>query len=71
VAAKIATTPETSDHTSIKQRVDHVDAEGKTAQLEAANGGSVAGSEAAAGLEESRGCVRSKTVAGRTRRVKA
>jgi hypothetical protein len=33
--------------------VDHVEAEGKTAQLEAANGGSVAGCEAAAGLEES------------------
>jgi hypothetical protein len=33
--------------------VDHVEAEGKYAQLEAANGGSVAGSEAAAGLEES------------------
>jgi hypothetical protein len=33
--------------------VDHVEAEGKSAQLEAANGGSVAGSEAAAGLEES------------------
>ena len=52
VAAKIAATPETSDYTSIKQRLDHVEAEGKTAQLEAAEGGSVAGSQAAAGLEE-------------------
>jgi hypothetical protein len=33
--------------------VDHVEAEGKSAQLEAASGGSVAGSEASAGLEES------------------
>jgi hypothetical protein len=53
VAAKIAETPETSDYTSIKQRVDHVEARGNTAELEAASGGSVAGSQAAAGLEES------------------
>jgi hypothetical protein len=53
VAAKIAETPETSDYTSIKQRVDHVEAQGKTAELEAARDGSVAGSQAAAGLEES------------------
>ena len=53
VAAKVAKTPETSDYTSIKQRVDHVDAQGKTAELEAASDGSVAGSQAAVGLEES------------------
>jgi hypothetical protein len=53
VAAKVAATPETSDYTSIKQRVDHVDAQGKTDQLEALKGGSAAGSQAAAGLEES------------------
>jgi hypothetical protein len=53
VAAQVAATPETSDYTSIKQRVDHVDAQGKTDQLEAAKGGSAAGSQAAAGLEES------------------
>jgi hypothetical protein len=41
VAAKIATTPETSDYTSIKRRVDNVEAEGKTLELEAARGGSV------------------------------
>jgi hypothetical protein len=52
VAAKIATTPETSDYTSIKQRVEHVEAQGKTAELEAAENGSVAGSRAAGGLEE-------------------
>jgi hypothetical protein len=52
VAARIATTPETSDYTSIKQRVEHVEAQGKTAELEAAEGGSVAGSRAAGGLEE-------------------
>jgi putative transposase len=53
VAAKVATTPETSNFTSIKQRVDHVEAQGKTAELAAAEGGSVAGSRASAGLEES------------------
>ena len=52
MAAKIATTPETSDYTSIKQRVEHLEAQGKTAELEAADGGSVAGSRAAGGLEE-------------------
>jgi hypothetical protein len=53
VAAKVADTPETSGYTSIKQRVDHAEVQGKTAQLEAAEGVSVAGSHAAAGLQES------------------
>jgi hypothetical protein len=53
VAAQVAETPETSEHTSIKQRLEHVDTPGKTVQLEAALGGSVAGSRASAGLEES------------------
>jgi hypothetical protein len=53
VAAKLAKTPETSEYTSIKQRLDHVDAHGATARLEAAQDGSVAGSCAAGGLEES------------------
>ena len=53
VAAKFADTPETSDYTSIKQRVDHAEVQGKTAQLQAAKDGSVAGSQAAAGVEES------------------
>ena len=44
---------ETSDHTSIKQRLEHVEAEGQTDQLEAASQGSALGSLAAAGLEES------------------
>jgi hypothetical protein len=35
------------------QRVDHVATSGRTAQLEAAKGGSVAGSQSAVGLEES------------------
>ena len=52
IAAKIAETPETSDHTSIQQRLEHVEAQGQTGQLEAATDGSVAGSLAAAGLEE-------------------
>jgi hypothetical protein len=53
VAAQVAETLETSEHTSIKQRLEHVDAQGKTAQLKASLGGSVAGSRASAGLEES------------------
>ncbi len=52
VAAKVTEVPETSEHTSIKQRVDHIKANDTTAQLEAAKGGSVAGSQAASGLEE-------------------
>ena len=52
VAASIAEVPETSEHTSIKQRVDHVQEQGRTADLQAAQAGSVAGSRAAAGLEE-------------------
>jgi REP element-mobilizing transposase RayT len=53
VAAGIAKVPETSNHTSIKERLDHVKAEGRTEDLKAAKSGSVAGSEASAGLEES------------------
>jgi REP element-mobilizing transposase RayT len=53
IAAQIADTPETSDHTSIKQRLEHVEADGQTARLETASQGSVAGSLAAAGLEDS------------------
>jgi hypothetical protein len=52
VPAQIADLPETSDYTSVKQRVDHIKAEGRPAQLEAAKAGSVAGSLAASGLEE-------------------
>jgi hypothetical protein len=53
VAAGIADVPEASEHTSIKQRVDHVQAQGRSNDLAAARGGSVAGSAAAAGIEES------------------
>jgi hypothetical protein len=52
VAAGIAMAPETSQYTSIKTRVEHVEAQGQTDHLEAARGGSVAGSRAAVGLEE-------------------
>lgn len=47
VAANIADTPEGSKYTSIKARVEHVAAQGQ-----AAASGSVAGSRAASGLEE-------------------
>ena len=53
IAAGISEVPEASAHTSIKERVDHVQAQGRTEDLKAARTGSVAGSAAAAGLEES------------------
>jgi hypothetical protein len=53
VAAGIAEVPEASPYTSIKRRVEHVEAQGQTARLKAAAAGSVAGSRAAGGLEES------------------
>jgi hypothetical protein len=53
VAARIAAVPEISEHTSIKARVEHVEAQGQIARLEAATGGSVAGPRAAGGPEES------------------
>jgi hypothetical protein len=53
VAAGIAKAPETSKHTSIKERVDHVKAQGRTKDLKAARKGSAAGSKASAKLEES------------------
>jgi hypothetical protein len=52
VTAKIADVPETSEYTSVKQRVHHIKVEGRTSQLEAAKAGNVAGSLAATGLEE-------------------
>ena len=53
VAAGISAVPETSEYTSISTRVEHVEAQGQTDRLEAAVQGSVAGSLAAGGLEES------------------
>ena len=53
VAAGIAEVPEASAHTSIKERIEHVKAQGRTQDLKAARKGSVAGSKAAAGLEDS------------------
>jgi hypothetical protein len=52
LAAGIAETPEKSPHTSIKQRVDHVQEQGKLDSLKAARQGSVAGSKAAGNLEQ-------------------
>jgi hypothetical protein len=53
VAAGIATVPEASPHTSIKTRVEHVNEQGRTADLHTAARGGVAGSRASAGMEES------------------
>jgi hypothetical protein len=44
---------EASEHTSIKERVDHVKAQGRTADLKAERTGSLASSNASAGMEES------------------
>ena len=52
VAAGIAAAPETSRHTSVRQRVRHAKAKGKLAALKAARSGSVAGSRAAGDVEE-------------------
>ena len=52
VAASVAEVPEASKHTSIKQRVEHVQQQGRTDDLQAAKDGTAAGSTAAAGLEE-------------------
>ena len=52
VAAGIAEVPESSAHTSIKRRVEHVKEQGRTENLNAAQAGSVAGSTGAVGLEE-------------------
>ena len=52
VAAGIVEVPEESPHTSVTTRVDHVKAQGRVDDLKAAEAGSVAGSTASAGLEE-------------------
>ena len=44
--------PPASEHTSIKDRVDHVKNQGRIEDLKAAEVGGVAGSKASAGLEE-------------------
>jgi hypothetical protein len=53
VAAGIAAVPEASPYTSIKTRVEHTKERGRTEDLQAAEQGSVAGSCASAGMEES------------------
>jgi hypothetical protein len=53
VAAGIVDVPELSPHTSITARVEHAKAEGRLPDLAPAQAGSVAGSIAAAGIEES------------------
>lgn len=51
-AAGLAATPEQSAHTSIKERIQHVQRQGRTADLRAAVQGSIAGSRASGGLED-------------------
>jgi putative transposase len=71
VAAQVAETPETSEHTSIKQRLEHVDAQGKTAQLEAAEGAALPVRTPRQVWKSRCGFVRSRTAEGWIRRVKA
>jgi hypothetical protein len=52
VAAGIAVVPEASEHTSIKRRVEHVEAQGRTHDLKEVQKGGVAESAATAGLED-------------------
>ena len=52
VAAGLAATPETSKHTSLRQRVQHARDEGKLANLKEAARNSVAGSRAAGNVEQ-------------------
>ena len=52
VAAGIAPTPETSEHTSVKARVEHVKTSGRTEDLKAAELGSVAAMRVSSGLED-------------------
>ena len=52
-AAGIAVVPEASPDTSVSRRVEQVKAQGRASDLKAAEQGSVAGSNSAAGLEES------------------
>jgi REP element-mobilizing transposase RayT len=52
VAAGIASAPETSKHTSVRQRVQHAKQKGKLADLKAAKSGSVAGSRKAGDVEQ-------------------
>jgi REP element-mobilizing transposase RayT len=53
VAAGIVEIPEASEHTSVSTRVEHVKAQGRTADLEAAAHAGPAAIHASAGLEES------------------
>ena len=53
VAAGIVQVPEESPHTSIATRVEHLKAQDRTADVKAADHGTIAGSIASAGLEES------------------
>jgi REP element-mobilizing transposase RayT len=52
VAAGVAAAPETSRHTSVRQRVRHAKAKGKLAELKAAESGGAAGSRAAGNVEQ-------------------
>ena len=64
VAAGIAKVPESSAHTSIKQRVGRVKEQGRAEDLQAAQAGSVAGSTAGRAWKRGCGSVRSRIAGG-------
>jgi hypothetical protein len=66
-AAGIASVPENSRHTSIRQRVAHVEALGRTEDFKAAERGNVSAQEVSSGLEDGIGYARLRIVLGSTR----
>ena len=70
IAAGIADVPEASPYTSITTRVDHVKEQRRTADLQAAEGGSIAGLNASAASRNPSGSARSKIAIRLIRHVK-
>ena len=70
VAAGIAEVPETSKHTSVKERVDHVKAQGRTEDLKAAREGASPDQRRRPDSRNRTGCVPLRTVAESIRREK-
>jgi hypothetical protein len=72
VAAGIAAVPENSQHTSIRQRVAHVEAPGRTEDLNAAEQGMARAQAVSSGLENGHvmGCGRLRIVVRSTRRAR-
>ena len=70
VAASVAEVPEASKYTSIKQRVEHVQQQGRTDDLQAAKDGSPRAPARRRGWRRGCGSVRSRIASGSIRRVR-